>query len=310
MDAAQTPSSAAPARKRWWLWSLLGLAVFCIVAVIAGVGVAGFHLSSPAPETVGPPPADLSASNVVIKSASGATLQAWFVAGRPGGGAVVLLHGIRGNRLHMVPRARQLIAEGFSVLLLDFQASGESDGSRITFGWLEGMDAESAVAWLRAKLSAEKVGVIGSSLGGAAALLAPRPLAVDALVLESVYSEIGTAISNRIGIAVGQPLGTFVARPTAWLFQLILPPFLGIRPADLRPIDRIRHVVAPVMIASGTDDQHTTLAETQAMFDRAPMPKVLWRVEGFWHGDLESFAPDEYRRRVLGFLAERLRQSR
>ncbi len=302
--------SAQSARKRRWGRALVGAAAFCAVALIAGVVTAGFLLSSAAPETVGPPPVDLNANDVVIKSASGATLQGWFIVGRPGGGAVVLLHGVRGNRWYMIGRARQLSAEGFSVLLFDFQASGESSGSRITFGWLEGMDAESAVAWLRAKLPAEKVGVVGSSLGGAAALLAPRPLAVDALVLESVYSDIGTAISNRIGIVVGQPFAAFVARPAAWLFEVILPPFLGIRPSDLRPIDRIGHVVAPVMIASGTDDTRTTLAETQAMFDRAPMPKILWVVDGFGHGDLESFAPAEYRRRVLGFLAERLRQSR
>ena len=56
-------------------------------------------------------------------------LSGWFIAGRPGGGAVVLMHGVRGNRLAMLRRARLLHAEGFSVLLFDFQAHGESTGA-------------------------------------------------------------------------------------------------------------------------------------------------------------------------------------
>ena len=165
--------------------------------------------------------------------------------GPPGGGAVVLMHGVKGNRLAMLRRARLLHTEGFSVLLFDFQAHGESTGTRITFGRLEGLDAAAAVAFVRQRLPNEKIGAIGSSLGGAAALLGPEPLAVDALVLESVYSDIGTAIANRIRIVLGPVVGALAARPTAWLFEAILPPFLGMRPSDLRPIDGIAQGRAP-----------------------------------------------------------------
>ena len=90
----------------------------------------------------------------------------------------MLLHGVRGNRLAMLRRARLLHAEGFSVLLFDFQAHGESAGRRITFGRLEGLDAAAAVAFLLQRLPNERIGAIGSSLGGASALLCPAPLPV------------------------------------------------------------------------------------------------------------------------------------
>ena len=212
--------------------------------------------------------------------------------GPPGGGAVVLMHGVKGNRLAMLRRARLLHTEGFSVLLFDFQAHGESTGTRITFGRLEGLDAAAAVAFVRQRLPNERIGAIGSSLGGAAALLGPEPLAVDALVLESVYPDIGTAIANRIRIVLGPVAGALAARPTAWLFEAILPPFLGMRPSELRPIDGIARVAAPLLIASGTADTRTTMLETQAMFARAPEPKQLWAVEGMGHVDLEGYAPD------------------
>ena len=82
-----------------------------------------------------------------------------------------MMHGVRANRMSMVERARILHASGFSVLLFDFQAHGESPGKRITFGYLEALDAEAAVAFVRQRLPGERIGAVGTSLGGAAALL-------------------------------------------------------------------------------------------------------------------------------------------
>jgi fermentation-respiration switch protein FrsA (DUF1100 family) len=65
---------------------------------------------------------------------------------------------------------------------------------------------------------------------------------------------------------------------------------------------------APVLLASGTRDDRTTMAETTAMFDRAKNPKSLWAVADARHVDLEAYAPEDYRRRVLPFLMETLQQ--
>ncbi len=206
----------------------------------------------------------------------------------------------------MLRRARLLKAAGFSVLLFDFQAHGESTGTRITFGRLEGLDAAAAVAFVRQRLPGERLGAIGTSLGGAAALLGPGPLPVDALVLEAVYSNIGTAIDNRIRAVLG-PRWRVVAQPVAYLFELLLPPFVAARPADLRPIDHMARVTAPLFVASGTRDDRTAIAEAKAMFDRAAEPKQFWAVDGAGHVDLERYAPEEYRQRILPFLVEWLR---
>ena len=163
--------------------------------VLAGLPVsvvlAGLVLSAPSRASIGPPPAVLpTAEAVTIPSGSGAALQGWWVPGLPGHGAVVLMHGVRGNRLQLVERARLLAADGVAVLLFDFQAHGESGGSRITFGKLEGMDAAAAVRFARGRAPGEPLGAVGISLGGAAALLGPGVLDVDALVLEAVYPTI------------------------------------------------------------------------------------------------------------------------
>lgn len=271
----------------------------------AAVVAAGLVLSAPAHTVVGAPPPDLGAETAAFTSASGATIRGWFIAGRLGGGAVVLMHGLRGNRLQMLRRAEMLKQQGYAVLLFDFQAHGESGGSRITFGHLEGRDAAAAVAFVRQRLPREKVGVIGASLGGAAALLAHVP--IDALVLEAVYPDIGAATANRISVVLGKRIGALASPPLARLFQILMSPILGVMPADLRPIDRVAQAGAPVLMIGGTADNRTPAEETRAMFDRANAPKYLWLIQGAGHTDFELYAPELYRERVLGFLSGALR---
>jgi fermentation-respiration switch protein FrsA (DUF1100 family) len=287
---------------------LLLAATIGLVGMVGAVLVVGLSLAAPAPRAVGAPPELPGLAPVEIASGSGSTLHGWLVPGAPGGGAVVLMHGVWSDRRSMIERARWLHDQGFAVLLFDLQAHGESPGRHISFGHLEGMDAQAAVAFVRQQLPGERVGVIGVSLGGAAALLGPQPLPVEALVLESVFPDINAALSNRLRAALGPVLGSLFTPLLTPLFQQLLPPILGVRLEDLRPVDRIGGVTAPVLVASGTVDDRTPIGEARQLFDRAPEPKLFWPVEGAAHVDLESYAPEDYRRIVLPFLTRYLRQ--
>ncbi len=248
------------------------------------------------------PPGDLSAQTVSIPSASGSTIRGWFVRGRGDGGAVLLLHGIGASRLDMLGRARFLARSGYSVLLIDFRGHGESTSAEPTYGGLEARDAQAALAFLRNVAPGERIGVIGISMGGAAALLGNGPLPVDALVLESVYPTIDDAVRDRLRAWLG-PIGPLV---TGLVVGGLLPRE-GVGAADLRPIDHIGAATAPVFVLAGTDDRYTTLDESRALFERAPAPKEFWAVPGAAHVDLHDFAPAEYERRVGAFLAHYLR---
>src|SRR5262249_8906183 len=102
-----------------WFWRAAVAILLAPIVLVASVIAAGFSLSAPSPAVVGPPPPDLGADAVTIASPSGSALKGWYIAGRPGGGAVVLLHGVNANRLAMLRRAQLFKAEGFSVLLFD-----------------------------------------------------------------------------------------------------------------------------------------------------------------------------------------------
>ncbi len=289
----------------------VGLALLLTLGLIASMLAVGVVLWAPARAAVGAPPADLpgAVEDVRIPSASGAVLRGWHVAPPRARGAVVLLHGAWSDRASMLRRARLLADRGFAVLLFDFQAHGESPGRRITFGQLEALDAGAALDFMRERHPGQRIGVIGVSLGGAAALLGPAALRADAPVLESVYPDIVAALANRLRVGLGPAAGPALAPLLGRLFLWLLPPLLGIEREGLRPAGRIGAVRAPLLVASGVNDDRTPLAEARALFARASGPKRFWPVPGAAHVDLEAHDPEAYRRVVVGFLAAHLRRA-
>ena len=261
----------------------------------------GGQLSAPAQRDVGDPPGDLRAEPVVISRPGASSISGWFVAGESKQAGILLLHGIRSDRREMIERARFLRDAGYSVLLIDLQAHGETPGKHITFGYLEARDAHDALKYLRARIPGRAIGVIGVSLGGAAAVLGDGPVEADAVVLEAVYSSFERAVENRIAIRLGE-----VGRLLAPLLFWQVGPRLNVPLESLSPASAISRLMAPVMIIASTADQHTLSYESLELYSQASEPKTLWMVEGARHQDLHQYASQDYERRVLEFFSEHL----
>lgn len=287
-------------------YRILCIAAFGLItiaaALLAGIWIAGDVLIHPAAAKIGTPPPDFPARPVAFKSSSGALIQGWFAPGQ-GSGAVLLLHGVRANRLSMLERAKFLHAAGYSVMLIDFQASGESTGQAITFGYLEAKDAAAALARLKALAPGQRVGIIGTSMGGAATLLADPPLDVDAMVLEQVYPTLSQAVNDRLELHAGA-LGRWFAP----LLISTVRPHLGITVDQMRPIDRIGQIHIPILLIVGDADQHTRLDESMAMYKTASPPKELWVIHGAKHVDLYRYSGNAYEVRILAFFNTWLRR--
>jgi uncharacterized protein len=268
--------------------------------VIAVSWFLGGRLVAPVQHAV-PLPPDLSAQIVSIPG-EGHAIAGWWIDRGGRSPVVLLLHAVRADRSTMVPRARLLLAEGFSVLLVDLQAHGETPGESITMGWRESSDARAALAWIRKTAPRRRVGVVGCSLGGAAVLLGPQPVGFDAVVLEAVYPHLGRAVENRIRIRLG-PLAPVLAP----LLLAQLPLRLHVDARDLEPIRGIGPLEAPVLVVAGSRDEHTTLDESRELFAAAAPPKELWVVDGARHEDLLAYDPAGYAAHVVPFLRRYLR---
>lgn len=272
-----------------FLWIVLS----CVAAGISVVWVAGGKLSAPALSNIGPPPANQPFEVVSFDQVHG-----WYLPASRKGSCILLMHGVRSNRREMTGRATFFRNEGFPSLAIDLQAHGESPGTEITFGYQEAESARNAVAFLREAKDCERVVALGSSLGGAAALLGAESLNVEGYVLESVYPSIEKAVMNRLRMRMGEIGGYF-----APILYEQIPMRLGIELADLQPAEAIKRVRAPVLIMNGTEDRRTTREDALRLYGNAPAPKTLVWFEGAGHANLYEQDRSKYRKAVLGFLA-------
>lgn len=271
------------------------LLYFLIIILLGFLGLyfIGSYLTKSSNTTIGLPPSHLTAIQLQINEISG-----WFHQSGTSNKCVLLLHGVRSNKISMVNRARFLNQLGYSTLLIDLQAHGETLGDEITFGFKESDNVKAAIEFLKSK-NCQKIGAIGVSLGGASILLGKEPGKLDAVILEAVYPSIDQAVINRIE----QRLGTFAANLLAPTLYYQIPLRQNISLNSLKPINAISTLKAPVLIIGGAEDQHTKLEETKNLFAAANKPKSLWIIKQAAHVDFHSFAKNEYEEKVINFFS-------
>lgn len=109
---------------------------------------------------------------VSFQTRDGLSIRGWYIPSR-NRAAVILLHPMASNRLGTLDHALMLARRGYGVLMIDLRAHGESGGDLLTFGGDEYLDVSAAVDYLQARpaVDADKIGVMGLSLGASASIL-------------------------------------------------------------------------------------------------------------------------------------------
>jgi len=272
-----------------------------VLLVVAGAGswfVGSQNVQGAASDV---PPAMEPAENITIKARDGVAIAGTYWPGRtPNAPAVLLLHGLGASRNQTSANAEWLASLGYAALAIDLRGHGESTITEHSYGLDEGLDARAAFDWLKAKQQGAKVGVIGISLGGAAALVGrDGPLPADALVLEAVFPTIRAAIYNRLRVRTSF-VGATLLEPLL-SFQSL--PRYGVWPSRISPLVALRTYRAPVLVIGGGADRYTTAGETRQLYRAAPAARGLWIVPGLDHGRVSSLGDEEWRKRVGAFFA-------
>jgi pimeloyl-ACP methyl ester carboxylesterase len=283
----------APRFLRWsYLFAIL------IVVGLAVSWLLGSAMTRPSPSHV--PSAIAPARDIHLRTADSLIIAAtWWPGARPDAPAVLLLHGNGASRAAMAPTAAWLASQGYAALTIDFRGHGESSPAQHSFGLDESRDAAAAFAWLKQRQHGAPVAVLGSSLGGAAALLGrDGPLPADALILIAVYPDIRHAIRNRIAVRLGSWPAVLVEPLLSYQSQFRF----GVGPDALSPLHALQQYRGPVVIIGGGLDRYTPPGETRAMFAAAPGQKRIWWVAGADHSAASGIASGAYRNQLGGFL--------
>ncbi len=215
--------------------------------------------------------------NVELRTADGLRLDAWYLAGRPGAGGIVLVHGHGATRREGLRFAPALLARGFHLLMPDLRGSGKSQPSVITMGYLERRDVHAGVDYLLVRRALPGVGVFGFSMGAATSIMAmAEDRRIRAGVFDSGFSSIDQVLSDRAWYDYHLP--RFPLVPLVRRFMEARAGISTIAPTPEAVIGRISP--RPVFLIHGRKDQTVRFHEGEKLFAAAREPKRFWRHDG------------------------------
>ncbi len=250
------------------------------------------------------PTPDLGAAheNVAFTTSDGLRLEGWFVPSR-NGATVIVVPGRSGPQ----KQTRMLVRHGYGVLLFDRRGEGASDGDPNIFGWGGDRDLHAAAAYLQSRedVDGSRIGAIGLSVGGEMLIhAAAHSDAFKAVVSEgasgqSLRDELDNpGLSDRL---LDLPTQVSLTTALAVFTNELPPPSLQSEVAKIAP--------TPVLFIYGENGQGgTETVPNKGFYAAAREPKAIWEVPNGQHVAGITTAPEEYERRVVGFLDDALLQ--
>lgn len=241
-----------------------------------------------------------------MNTSDGLALSAWWIPHPHPQGVLLLLHGYGACKADLLDLAASFHRVGVChLLLLDFRAHGDSDGSQVSFGRREVLDVEAALAYLaqRAETRALPVGCFGVSMGGAVGILAAaRFPAIRAVAVDSVYADLAKAIARTQWLTYHiprVPLGQWCV----WGTELRL----GCRLAELSPVQAAARLSPrALLVVHGMKDAGVPPEEGKILYESAGHPKELWLVPDADHASGFYLERERYSRRLSEFFQHAL----
>lgn len=247
-------------------------------------------------------PADWGAEHedVSLTSSDGATLEGWYLPSR-NGAAIILLHGHRGNRMHVAFHAETLSAAGYGVLMIDLRAHGHSGGRLFSRGVQGVDDVLAAVAWLARRRDVQgRLGIMGISAGGMLALQAAA---------RNAYIRTAAADGPILGTIDDLPppaglLDRLWHYPRERFYQAAIDRFApGPRPpANIQALGRMAG--RPVLLISTGRGMEQRL--TRHFYDAACQPRTLYEIPTAAHATGWIIEPEPYAQTLLDFFSRAL----
>jgi uncharacterized protein len=239
-----------------------------------------------------------------VRAADGAVLKGWkVVPPHANGDWVLLYHGVSDNRTGNLGHAEFLLRHGYSVVMMDSRAHGQSGGAMATYGWLERNETRAIVDALYAGESVRHLYSLGVSMGAAIALqsaaVEPR---IEAVSAEDPFASLREVTYDYAGLEFSPLLGKTFFRPTSITALNAVRRDGGFDPDEVSPKNAVTLRTFPVLLICGTEDHRIPCRHAQAIYEAATGPKELWVVQGAGHASALGRAPEQYEKHVIDFF--------
>lgn len=242
----------------------------------------------------------LEHKKVAFATDDGEIIAGWYRAQPKARAVVILIPGFsakNGGKALMLPHADYLVKNGYSVLLLDLRATGESSGNKIFLGTKEWKDVLAAYTYIatQPENKNKKIGYLGISMGAATAIITLGMTQKGDFAIASVpFSSFDRQLTYEL-----QKMSTF--------FYLFIPIFKIIARLELGwnynkydPIKMIRKIHIPFLIFSAKHDVSVEYLQAKELYENANDPKEFWLADT--GHDIFDAAPNMFKKKVLDFL--------
>lgn len=212
----------------------------------------------------------------------GATIRAWlFEPDAAPRGTVLLLHGIRSNKLPLVGRARDHAQHGLRAIAIDSRGHGESTARYLTYGVEEARDLVALTDELeRRELLARPLSVVGTSYGAATALLyAALDARVERVVAIAPFASLREVVPAYLHWKLG-PLASLI--PPEAVRGMIdgATTDAGFDPSAACPRCVAPSIQARVLLIHSRDDERIPWQHSVAIRNALRLPSELLLLEG------------------------------
>jgi uncharacterized protein len=240
---------------------------------------------------------------VDLTTADGISFGAWFFRQTGSPQVIVISPGHKGRRQDLLGIAIALWRKGFNVVAYSYRGMPGSDRDTITMGVREVQELAAAIAFARRRVRDARIGLLGYSMGAVVSLLgAAGDPSVEALVLDSPFSDLRAVLRENVRRSTLLPGAPFVAMAGLWMRLRH-----GVRLAEASPITVLSGLEPrPLFFVHGGDDTVTSKQHSRRLYDAYKGPREIWVVPGAPHTGAYFSDRSLYVERVAGFFARNL----
>lgn len=205
--------------------------------------------------------------------------------------AIILVHGRTANRYTMLSHGEIWHRLGFYVVIYEQRAHGESGGADCSMGYYEAQDLEYLANEIKKTFPEDTVwGLGGESMGAATLMIAAEKLPWLSFIYEDGgYTDLRTEVAPSL---------YYKAKLPRFPFTPLVIFFFNRRHEfsidDVRPIDSVRKIKAPMLFVHGGDDRFVPTPNVYKLYEAKEGPKDIKVFEGTPHVKAVLMHHEEY----------------
>lgn len=243
--------------------------------------------------------------DVYVTSADGLKLHGYEVFNENGNGNyIIACHGYSGSADDMARYAKWYYGMGYSLILPDARAHGQSEGHVRGMGWLERKDILVWTDKILSEHSDAKIALFGISMGGATVMMASGeelPKQVKAIIEDCGYSSVWDEFKTQMKNMFHLP-----SFPIMNVASVVTKVRGGYSLSEASSVDQLKKCKLPVLFIHGKEDQFVPFDMLDVVYEAAKTEKEKIAVENAGHAMSSTKDPETYWSTVESFLSKHL----